>query len=233
MKSFSREVDRIMMPSTFRWNAKGASDRDKEIMKYAPLVMKVVNEYSRNEDRIGILNKHDLIQQAFVGLVEGYDAIHRSKGTVNTKYLELRINTSIKRLIQSSSTGVAIPEYQIAKTKAEQAVDKLFGYWLHSFRITDLELFEKTYGSYMKYMQRQDSYDNEILEEQLLDGMLRLSERERDILKYSYGIGLPKQSMKQISSMLKMSLRTVERTKRKSIDKLRIILNKEDFNYYY
>ena len=47
MKCYDRNTDAIMMPSTFRWRYSNAihSERDKDIMKYAPLVMKVVNTF--------------------------------------------------------------------------------------------------------------------------------------------------------------------------------------------
>ena len=70
MKYYNKRTDAIMMPSTFRWKHSNAihSDRDKDIMKYAPLVMKVVNKFDRSDARVGVFDKHDLIQSGFVGL---------------------------------------------------------------------------------------------------------------------------------------------------------------------
>ena len=234
MKYFNREVDRIMMPSTFRWDARFAlDDREKTIMKYAPLVMKVVNTFPREEERVGILTKHDMIQTGFVGLVEGYDAIQASDGKLNVKYLELRVNTSIKRAITSTSTGVHIPESAIRKTKAEEAADKLFGYWLYSFRIDDVDLFEKTYSSYMQYVHRDDSYDNEELEEKLSDLMWCLSDKERHIVRYNFGIGLEeKHSMKKIAKDLIMSEIGVKRAKLRAMSKLKLYANRLNFEKF-
>ena len=234
MKYYNRDVDRIMMPSTFRWDARYALDqREADIMKYAPLVMKVVNSFPREEERIGIISKHDLIQTAFVGLVEGYDAIQKSEGKLNVKYLEMRMITSIKRAITSTSTGVHIPESQIRKTKAEEAVDKLFGYWMHSFRITDLDLFEKTYMGYMKYMVREDSFNNEALEQQLFDGMWCLNDKEREVIRSNFGLGPQgKVKMMDIAESLDMSMSGVEKLKRNAIRKLKTYLKREDFEIY-
>ncbi len=235
MKYYNREVDRIMMPSTFRWDPRYAlDDREKEIMKYSGSVMWIVNKFDRSDSRVGILDKHDLIQTGFLGLINGYNAIQREETRYETKaYLELRIKTEIKRSINKTATGVNIPESQINKTKAEMLADKLFGFWLHSFRIDDTELFEKTYGNYMRYMHKEDSYDNEGLEQKLSDLMWILNDKERVILRDNFGISIDKKkSMKEIAKDLSMSEIGVKKAKDRALKKLRNHADRDLFEIY-
>lgn len=228
MRHFDKNTDRIMMPSTFRWDARSArNERDVNIMKYGPLVMKIVNKYSREEKRIHIFNKHDLIQSGFVGLIEGYDRIIKSNGKVNVNYLERNIKGTIDRYLNYQSAGVAIPEYQIQKLRAEVVADRIFGAWMYSFRVDDInpqtlgvkpqrfvDAFHKADRSEV------DSFKNEELNELLSDFMWQLTNRERDILQYSYGVNLPKQSIREIAKLMNLSEISIKKIKAKALKKL-------------
>ena len=223
MKGYNQDTDRIMMPSTFRWNARFAKDeREAGIMKYAPLVMKVVNTFDRT--RTDIFDKHDLIQSGFVGLIDGYDAIQRGdEDILNVNYLELRIKSYIIRYLNYEATGVAIPEYQIQKHKNEMIADELLGLFKTKiFSLDNLAVSGKTYAEFSGFTEfdYSDSYDNEILNDHLTTMMYQLSERERLILSYSYGVGREKLSMRDIALELGVSLATVEKSKKKALDKL-------------
>ena len=220
MKYYNRKTDEIMMPSTFRWNAQiSLSEREINIMKYAPLVMKVVNKFNRDDSRAGIFDKHDFIQSGFVGLVEGYDRIIKSDGKPNVNYLEINIKGTIDRYLNYQATGVAIPEYQMQKTKQEIVADRIFGAWMYSFRLDDInsKTFGKAYSDSIpnEHVWVLDSYETEELNDMLSDILWCLTNKERDILTMSYGINHSKKSIKEISDHFNMSEIGVKKIKEK------------------
>ena len=236
MKHYNKRTDAAMMPSTFRYDARAATDeRDKEIMKYAPLVMKVVNKFNREDNRVGVFDKHDLIQSGFVGLVEGYDRIIKSDGIPNVNYLEINIKGTIDRHLNYQATGVAIPEYHLQKLKAEIVADRIFGAWMYSFRLDDID--KKAYNSYKNHMSTYDpmmldSYDNEELSQELSDIMWQLTSREREVVSRSFGVNYPKTSENDLSLILNRDVRTIRRIKRKALMKLNTLRNRMMFEKY-
>ena len=66
----------------------------------------------------------------------------------------------------------------------------------------------------------EESYDNEILNDHLTTMMYQLSERERNILSYSYGIGYDKLSIKDIAIRLNLSEIRVKQIKKTALIKL-------------
>ena len=231
MKYYNKRTDAIMMPETFRWRPHAIHDeRHVNIMKYASLVMKVVNKFNREDNRVGVFDKHDLIQSGFVGLIEGYDRIIKSEGKPNVKYLELNIKGTIDRYLNYQATGVAIPEYQLQKQKAEVMADRIFGAWMYSFRLQDYSpgtdiLFENI-------VHRQDSFYNEELNEDLSDLMWQLTERERSILNMSFGVNLPKKSMKEMEEVLDLERTQIYRIKKRALEKLNSTKNRMFFAKY-
>ena len=222
MKHYDRHTDALMMPSTFRWNAKLAlNEREKAIMGYAPLVMKVVNTFNRDDSRVGVFNKHDIIQSGFVGLVEGYDRIVRDEeNKLNVNYLEINIKGTIDRYLNYQATGVAIPEYQLQKAKAEIVADRIFGAWMYSFRLEDISISGKVYADFSYMMENPDDYANEQLSQELSDLMWQLSSRERDVLNMSYGISVGKMSMVEMEKVLGIGRMQISRIKRGALKKL-------------
>ncbi len=230
MKYYNRKTDALMMPSTFRWNAKLAlNDREREIMKYAPLVMKVVNGYNREEGRIGVFDKHDLIQSGFVGVIEAYDRIVRDeKNKVNVNYIERNVKGTIDRYLNYQAKGIAIPEYQLQKTKAEIMADRIVSAFYFTFRLDDKSISGKTYAEFssrIEYDQAQDSYRNEELSQLLSDAMLGLSEKERTIINMNYGITMEKVGMKYIANHLNMSEIGVKVAKKRALEKMKTLGN--------
>ena len=224
MKSYNKRIDAAMMPSTFRWDARAARDeREKNIMKYAPLVMKVVNTFKTDDNRVGVFNKHDLIQSGFEGVISGYDSIIASEGTLNVAYLELRIRTYITRHLNYQATGVAIPEYQIDKLKAQVVADRIFGAWMYSFRLDDLNpnAIKDRFSDHLFDEWDDSSYEIEELNELLSDVLWQLSNKERTIISMNYGIGYDdKMTMKDIANYLGMSEIGVKVAKKKALTKL-------------
>ena len=238
MKYYNRRTDAIMMPSTFRWKYSDAihSERDRDIMKYAPLVMKVVNKFNRDDARVGVFDKHDLIQTGFVGLIEGYDRIIKSEGIVNVNYLEINIKGTIDRYLNYQGTGVAIPEYQLQKAKAEIVADRIFGAWMYSFRIDDINSkVDKEFTAALRQhetLKEEESWDNVELNDELSNIMWQLTNRERDVINMSYGINLPKMSMKEIAEHFDLSMSGIEKVKRNAIKKLNTESNRIFFEKY-
>lgn len=229
MKSYNNDTDVIMMPSTFRWNAHATTcERDKAIMVYAPLVMKVVNSFKRDDMRVGIFDKHDLIQSGFVGLIEGYDRIIASEGKTNVNYLELNIKGTINRHLNYQATGVAIPEYQLQKTKSEIVADRVISAFFYTFRLDDNSISGVTYGKFssrIEYVDAMDSYDNELLSEKLSDLMWGLPERDREVLNMSFGITVEKASENKIAKAIDKDVRTVRRIKKRALEELNTLRN--------
>ncbi len=235
MKYYNRRTDAAMMPSTFRWKHSDAihSDRDKDIMKYAPLVMKVVNKYNRDESRIGVFDKHDLIQSGFVGLIEGYERIIKSDGKLNVNYLEINIKGTIDRYLNYQSTGVAIPEYQIQKIKSELLADRIFRAWTYGFKLEDMNSVSKSFYTSLDQRQIEEEWDKNWKTIELNDAltyiMLSLRPKERLILSLSYGLGMEKQSIKEMANSLGMSQIGIKKSKRRALNKLNTDGNREFF----
>ena len=164
-----------------------------------------------------------------LGLVEAYERIIKSEGKLNVAYLELNIKGTIDRYLNYQGTGVAIPEYQLQKSKAEIVADRVFGAWMYGFR-TDDPNAKSINDAYDTSIQRMDqfhegSFYNDELNEELSTIMWELTTRERDIINMSYGVNLPKKSMKEISNILEMSLRGAEDAKKRALKKLNTLKN--------
>ena len=215
-----------MMPSTFRWDARNTKDeRESGIMKYAPLVMKIVNKF--NAEKTDIFNKHDLIQSGFVGLIEGYDRLKEMKvedqEKNNINYLLKNIEGTINRYLNYQATGVAIPEYQIQKHKNELLADALLGaFKTKIFSLDNLALSGKTFSEFSGFTEYDysDSYDNEMLNDHLTTMLYQLPERERLIISYSYGVGREKLSIRDIAKELKLSEIRIKQIKKIALVKL-------------
>ena len=235
MKCYNRRTDAVMMPSTFRWRHVSAihSERDVNIMKYAPLVMKVVNKYNREESRIGAFDKHDLIQSGFVGLIEGHDRIIKSDGKLNVNYLEINIKGTIDRYLNYQSTGVAIPEYQVQRIKSEMLADKLFRSWMYGYKLEDMNNVSKSFYTSLDQRQVEDEWEKNWRTQELSDSlsyiMLILRPKERLIISLFYGIGIEKLSIKEIANKLEMSQIGVKKSKERAMNKLNTPENREFF----
>ena len=211
---------------------------DDDMLSYVPLVLKITNKIDNSEGRIGVFNRLDLIQSGCYGLAEQWanidwdmigDADEPEKRLAN--FLSARIDRTIKRDLNKNAIGVAIPESVIRKLTAEKITDELFGNWMYSFRIDDYapgttlrftEIVEYDPGDLNSH------YNNVLLNEGLSDVMLSLSNRERDVLKMSFGVDFDdRQSEQEIADYIKRDVRTVRRIKREAIKKLNIEENKE------
>ena len=216
-----------MMPSTFRWKHCRAihTEREIEIMKYAPLVMKVVNKFNREESRVGVFDKHDIIQSGFVGLVEAYDRIKKSEGKLNVNYLELNIKGTIDRYLNYQATGVAIPEYQLQKQKAEIIADRVFGAWMYGFRLDEKSTSGVAYSEFSERIAHETSHYNDELNQDLSDLLWELTSREREIINMSYGVNAQKQSMKQMEKHYNLTRQQISRIKNGALKRLNTLKN--------
>ena len=209
---------------------------DDDMLNYVPLVLKISNKIDNSEGRVGVYSRNDLVQSGNVGLSEAWkkvdwdmigDAEEPDKKLAN--YLSARIDGTIKRDLNKSAIGVAIPEYQIQKLKAEEIVDKLFGNWMYSFRVDDyapgttlkfIDVIEYDPGDLASH------YNNVVLNDHLADVMLELRNKERDILKMSFGVDFDhKMTAKEIADHLGMSERGVKKAKAAAIKKLKTEAN--------
>ena len=208
---------------------KKRNDKDvRDPMRFAKLVMKYALPIDRNESRIGVLDFNDILQNAFLGLLEGWknidwDKIENSPNRDKTiaNFLSARIIGSIKRENFKTAVGVRIPEHVISQTIKEEIQDRLFGNWMFNFKLDDYSP-----GTMLRYIDliedREESYRNHILNDKLSDCLLTLPEKQRKILDWSFGLNLDKKmSIREISEKLGMSEIGVKKAKSRGLDKLK------------
>ena len=213
---------------------------DDDMLNYIPLVIKITNKIDKSEGRIGVFSKLDLVQSGNVGLVEAWrkvdwdvigEAEEPEKKLAN--YLSARIDGNIKRDLNKGAIGVAIPESLIRKLKAEQIADKLFGNWMYSFRIDDYAPGTTLRMADVVEYDPEDltsHYNNVLLNEHLSDVMLNLRQKERDIIRMSFGIDFDRKwKVNEIAEHFNMSEIGVKKAKRIALQKLK---NEENTDYF-
>lgn len=227
MEHFNRANNRRLMRDIGRH--KERYDKDvRDPMRFAKLVMKYALPIDRNESRIGVLDFNDVLQNAFLGLLEGWknidwdkveNADNRDKTIAN--FLSARIIGSIKRENFKTAVGVKIPEREITKTIKEEVAERIFGNWMFNFKLDD-----HSPGTMLRYIDliedREEPYRTHMLNAKLSGMLHRLPAKQRKILDWSFGLNLDnKMSIRDIADELNMSEIGVKKAKARALDKLR------------
>ena len=218
----------------------------KDPLTFMKLVLKFALPVNRGDNTVGVFDFNDILSSACLGLMEGWNKINwvqietspePFKKTAN--YLSSYIDGEIKHNLRGrtlgikdedgidvrdgrpsiNSIGVNIPISNMKKTLKEEVEDQLFGNWKYLFKLDDYSP-----GTMLRYIDliedREEPYQNMILNDKLTDLLYRLPENERLILDYSFGLNRGKMTIKQIAFELNMSEIGVKKAKTRALNRL-------------
>lgn len=198
----------------------------RDPLTFMKLVLKFALPVNRGENKIGTLDFNDVLQNANVGLIKGWNNINWTQVETSPEpfkkianYLASYIDGEIKSQLLKTSVMVNIPRSFVRKTMKEELEDQIFGNWQYLFKLDDYSP-----GTMLRYIDliedREEPYHIMILNDKLGDLLYTLPEKERLILDYSFGLNRDKMSMKQIAYELNMSEIGVKKAKARALKKL-------------
>lgn len=162
----------------------------RDIEFYMPYVEDVAREFSTSYTSIGIMDREDLIQAGYEGLVrawnnENWDAIQDIPEVEQQPYIWARIKTKVKsyiiREIDNCGSFIKVPRRDLEEARAElSGVERVY-----------VDLFPQFFDAeFPEYITEITMWENELL----YDFLMRLLEQHvpntthRTILCMSYGI---------------------------------------------
>ena len=196
-----------------------------EKSKFFKEVPTYLRKQSYEYNRCGVLNKQDLLQEAYIAFDIAWNKI--KWGDINTiedpeyrlntirKYLRQSILLEVKEAGRASANGISGTYSRGTAYKVDNTA--LWGKFV--------KLFPTFFGT--KFAEKPMPYDiTPWQSEQLAIGLeelmdLALSFKEKDILYRFYGIDQAKQSMSSIAGDYKISNNAVTQIKKRAIKKLR------------
>ncbi len=183
--------------------------REKLISHNLRLVAHVVKKYQ------GSYENDDLISVGTIGLIKAIDTFNEDKGSQLATYTARCIENEILMLLRSSKkyrNTVSLSDV----VGADKDGNELTLIDLLADDENVLQKVEKTIqsGKFMRFLR-----DN-------------LSEREYRVLVLRYGLngGAPL-AQREVASLMKISRSYISRIEKKSIDKLRTVINENDFYF--
>ena len=211
--------------------------RDQLIIKFAPLTENLARKFATSHQAIGVLTINDLIQAGHVGLINAIDKIdwlvlNESKNIEQTlkSFLSKRIKGTIRRYINHNMGDIKVPEWKITeirKGSKDPAVNSLINK-SKSLYIGDFKANNDSESNYeLEIADDAPDYNVTFMNEYLLALIKKhLTDREREVIRLSYGLDCNKHDAVEICDILgiegsykKKGVRISE-IKRKAIDKL-------------
>ena len=204
--------------------------RDELIIKFLPLVENLARKFSTAKQATGILNLSDLIQDGNLALIKAVDKINwktidDSKDPEKTlkSFLSKRIKGAIRRGIDKKRGTMRIPEHKIndiRKSKNEEQSNMFFNSIFSSLD----EIQEQK--PWFDIEQEENVIHNGHMEKYLLAVTFTLlNKKERDVIRYSYGLNCEKLSAKEIAEKINIKGESayvrVSQLKKQALDKLR------------
>ena len=211
--------------------------RDQLITKFMPLTENLARKFATSHQAIGVLTINDLIQSGHVGLINAIDKIdwivlNESKNIEQTlkSFLSKRIKGTIRRYINHNMGDIKIPEWKITEIRKQPnnpAVSNLLSK-SKSLYMGDFTANNDSESNYeLEIADDAPDYNVTFMNEYLLALIKKhLTDREREVIRLSYGLDCDKHDAVEICEILgiegsykKKGVRISE-IKRKAIDKL-------------
>ena len=206
--------------------------RDELIVKFMPLVENLARKFSTSQQASGVMTVVDMIQEGSVGLIKAVDkiiwhTIHEAEDPEKRlkSFLAKRIKGAIRRAIDNNRGTMRIPEHRLNEIrksfdKDEKAVESFFNSIFTS--IEDLGNKDIIY----EIPDNDEEFNNEQISKLLIQLINdNLSEREKDVVRMSYGIDCEKLSASEIANHLDIkgtsSYVRISQLKRQAINKLK------------
>ena len=205
--------------------------QDQLITKFLPLVEKLARKFSTAQQASGVMTINDLIQEGNKNLViavnkidwqtiyEAEDPEQRLKS-----FLSKRIKGGIRRAVDINRGTMRIPEHKLNEIrKSDKDKSQLEMFFNSVFVSLDKMLDDANIG--FEVPDKIKSYNPELLCSYLLNLLSQhLTDREADVIKFSFGLNCDKLSAKQIADKLDIkgdsAYVRVSQLKKQAIDKL-------------
>ena len=206
--------------------------RDELIIKFMPLVENLARKFSTSEQASGVMTVVDMIQEGSVGLIKAVDkiqwpTIYEAEDPEKRlkSFLAKRVKGAIRRAIDNNRGSMRIPEHKLNEIRKNFNEDKQAADMFFNSVFTSIEALED----------RKLIYDipdnaNELNNQDMLNILTKilsenLNDKERDVIKMSYGIDSEKRSATEIANHLGIkgnsSYVRVSQLKRQALNKLK------------
>ena len=217
--------------------------RDELIIKFMPLVENLARKFSTSEQASGVMTVVDMIQEGSVGLIKAVDKIIWS--TIFEaedpekrlkSFLAKRVKGAIRRAIDNNRGSMRIPEHKLNEIRKNFDEDKQAADMFFNSVFASIEALE---DKKLIYDIPDDS--DELNNQDLLNIVTKilnenLNNKERDVIKMSYGIDSEKRSATEIANHLGIkgnsSYVRVSQLKRQALDKLKSAISHSQVTDY-
>ena len=217
--------------------------RDELIIKFMPLVENLARKFSTSEQASGVMTVVDMIQEGSVGLIKAVDKIiwptifeAEDPEKRLKSFLAKRVKGAIRRAIDNNRGSMRIPEHKLNEIRKNFDEDKQAADMFFNSIFTSIEALEDRKLIYdipdsVDELNNQDMFNilTKILNENLND-------KERDVIKMSYGIDSEKRSATEIANHLGIkgnsSYVRVSQLKRQALDKLKSAISHSQVTDY-
>ena len=206
--------------------------RDELIVKFMPLAENLARKFSTSQQASGVMTVMDMINEGSVGLIKAVDkiiwkTIYEAEDPEKRlkSFLAKRVKGAIRRAIDNNRGTMRIPEHKLNEIrksfdKDEKSVEAFFNSIFTS--IEDLGNKDIIY----EIPDNDEEFNNEQINNLLIQLINdNLSEREKDVVRMSYGIDCEKLSASEIASHLNIkgtsSYVRISQLKRQAINKLK------------
>ena len=205
--------------------------RDELTVLFLPLAENLARKFSTTQQASGVMTINDLIQEGNKNLVLAidkivWDTIYEAEDPEQRlkSFLSKRIKGGIRRAININRGTMRIPEHKLNEIrKNDEDREQIELFFNSVFASLDAMLDDANIS--FEVPEKIRNYNPELLCSYLL-GLLsqHLSERESNVIKFSFGLNCDKLSAKQIADKLSIkgdsAYVRVSQLKKQAIDKL-------------
>jgi len=205
--------------------------RDELVTTFLPLVENLARKFATSQQASGVMAITDLIQEGAYNLIKAVDRIEWSmieesedKEKTIKSFLSKRIKGGIRRAIDIKRGTMRIPEHKINEIrKDDQNRDQIELFFNSVFASLDAMLDDANIS--FEIPDKISSYNPDMLTSYLLSLLhVHLTDREVDVVRFSYGLHCDKLSAKEIADRLGIkgdsAYVRVSQLKKQAIDKL-------------
>ena len=205
--------------------------RDELTVLFLPLAENLARKFSTTQQASGVMTINDLIQEGNKNLVLAidkiiWDTIYDAEDPEQRlkSFLSKRIKGGIRRAININRGTMRIPEHKLNEIRKNDEDREQIELFFNSV-FASLDAMLDNANISFEVPEKIKSYNPELLCSYLL-GLLsqHLSERESNVIKFSFGLNCDKLSAKQIADKLNIkgdsAYVRVSQLKKQAIDKL-------------
>ena len=217
------EVDRLAIEAA----AGDPRARERLILRMLPLVSRTARRYAgRDVERV------DLLQEGIVGVLRALQRYEVERGVPFTAYAGWWVRQAMQQAVSEQSRAVRLPTHVLwdihdlrearEQTAAEGTTDSELGRRLGwgERRLEDVVRAERPALS-LDLPHAADDVLGAVTGSRLRALMTTLTEREREVLRWRFGLGTEELSLRQIGRRLGMSGERVRQIEHRALAKLR------------